>query len=328
VAGRRFPARAVLGLAVLCLAGPAGVISEAADALAAPAPAVEPLQPISGEALDAVRRFYDYDATIPLEGRVVELKENETFVRERIVFRGVEGFLVPGYLERPRSGAAGPVPVVLLLHGWSGSKENWWQDGGYIRGGNVRTVLLHYGFAVLALDAAAHGDRRAENGYAMVNDLRVDGEPSHRNYFTLEEIVVRTVRDYRRALDYLATREEIDVTRVGMIGYSMGGLQTFILTAVEPRIRAAVACATPAYPGRVTSIAPKDYAQGIGERPFLMLMGRSDSMCHESHARQLLEMIPSQNKELIFFDSGHKLPIDYIEHALVWIRRHAAEIGD
>ena len=281
-----------------------------------------PSLPVAGEeTFDAIARFYDYDPSIPLQPRVLERTNGDTSIREKIVFRGVRGFLASGYFEAPQKSGR-PMPLVLLLHGWSGSKDSWWQDGGYISGGDMRKALLKAGYAVLALDAPTHGDRIAENDYALVNDLRDEGRPNHRNYFTLSEIVVQGTRDYRRALDYVQTREEIDPKRVGVIGYSMGALQTFILTAVEPRIRVSVACAVPSLAGESTSIAPQDYARGSGDRPFLMLMGREDKMGHPQHAGQLFELIPSVEKDLILFDAGHKLPVDYVTDATAWFDAH------
>ncbi len=279
------------------------------------------LQAIGQEAYDAIVRFYDYDKTIPLLARVVERKDSDNWIREKFVLRGVRGFLVPGYLERPKD-CDGPAPIVLLLHGWSGSKDSWWQDGGYISGGNMRRALLNAGYAVLAIDAPTHGDRIAENDYALVNDLSKDGQPSHRNYFTVSEIVSQGTRDYRRALDLIESRDDLDSSRIGMIGYSMGGWQSFLLTAVDPRIRVSVACVVPSLAGESTSIAPKDYARGIGDRPFLMLMGHSDPMCHPQHAKQLLDLIPGDRKKLVMFESGHKLPSDYVSDALAWLEHY------
>ncbi|NND97180.1 MAG: hypothetical protein HKN47_07620, partial [Pirellulaceae bacterium] len=106
-----------------------------------------------------------------------------------------------------------------------------------------------------------------------------DGDPNgisnHRNHFTVNEMVIQGTRDWRRAIDYVSTRKEIDSKRIGMVGYSMGGWQTFILTAVEPRIRVSVSCVVPSLVGQSSPIAPKDYARGIGSRPLLMLMGRA-----------------------------------------------------
>ena len=284
----------------------------------APPPSLQPVEPV---ALAAIIRFFDYDETIPLGARIVERTSYENSTREKFIIRGVRGFLTPGYLEIP-SDRQDPAPLVLLLHGWSGSKQSWWKDDGYISGGNLRTALLKAGFAVLALDAPAHGDRIAENDYALVNDLQDDGGATHRNYFTLSDIVIQGVRDYRRALDFAGTRDEIDLSRIGLVGYSMGGLQAFILTAVEPRVRASVACVTPSLASEPTAIAPDDYARGIGDRPFLMLMGATDGMCHPQHARELLAMIPGKKSKLKFFDAGHKLPVDYVDDAQRWLDAH------
>ena len=46
--------------------------------------------------------------------------------------------------------------------------------------------------------------------------------------------------DDSRSIDYLLSRKEVDGTRIGCTGYSVGGWRTNILAALEPRIKAAV----------------------------------------------------------------------------------------
>jgi len=291
----------------------------AARAGADPPPKIDRL---GEEAASAVARNYDYDATIPLEARVVERTERDGLRRDKVVFRGVQGFLVPGYLEFPL-GMEGRLPCVLLLHGWSGSKDAWWQDGNYISGGELRKALLAAGFAVLALDAQCHGDRIAQNDFAPVNHFADPHATAPRKgYFSLPDIYVQTTRDYRRALDYLVTRDEIDPARVGVVGYSMGGTQTFLLAGVEPRIKAAVAVAAPAEKSKWSIVAPQNFLAGIGQRPFLTIIGRGDELCPLEHAIALQALIPSQTKEQVLFDAGHRLPTDYVPHAVSWIKRH------
>jgi dienelactone hydrolase len=283
-------------------------------------PAVEVLSP---EAAQALHQVYDYDRTIPLEARIVERIEKEGTVREKVVFRGVQGFLVPGYLEMPAEKTS-PRPCVLLLHGWSGSKDHFWKDGGYISGGEVRRSLLAAGYAVLALDAQCHGDRIAANDFAPVNHYRdpdVEGL-QRKGYFSQQEIYIQTTRDYRRAIDYLESRTDIDTTRIGMLGYSMGGAQTFLLTGVDPRIRAAVSCCAPADTSRFSPIAPQNFTAAIGDRPFLMIMGRTDTMCPVPSAQGVLDLIPSTRKQLVFLEAGHRLPADYVPQAIEWLREH------
>jgi len=46
--------------------------------------------------------------------------------------------------------------------------------------------------------------------------------------YRLRDMVVQSTLEYRRALDYLETRKEIDSERIGAIGYSLGSVVTFI----------------------------------------------------------------------------------------------------
>ena len=266
---------------------------------------------VSDETRAAIAGFYDYDPSIPLAARVVDRDSLDTGVRERVVFRGVRGFLVSAYLERPAATAA-PAPVVLLLHGWSAAKDRWWLDGGYISGGDLRRALLAAGYAVFAVDAQAHGDRIAENDYGHVND---------RSWFTVDDIVTQTARDCRRGLDYLAGRDDIDAERLGVVGYSMGGWLAFILAAVDDRIDVAVAVAPPTLAGEDRVIAPGNYAGGI-DCPFLLLAGSHDDMCPAVDARRLHELLATADKDLVLYDAGHQLPAAYTVDAGAWLRRH------
>jgi dienelactone hydrolase len=229
---------------------------------------------------------------------------------------------VPGYLEIPTS-AAKPAPCVLLLHGWSGSKINWWQNDNYISGGNVRQALLQAGYAVLALDAQCHGDRISENDFAPVNHFAAEGDPQpRRGYFTQNEIYIQTTRDYRRAVDYLETRPDVDAARIGVLGYSMGGAQTYLLTGSEQRIKVAVAVATPADKSKLSPIAPQNFIAGIGKRPFLDIIGNQDSMCPLPHARGRHALLESPHVEQLIVEGEHRLPATWVPDAVEWIKRH------
>ena len=280
------------------------------------APAIP--EPISADAYKVLQACYDYDVQIPLEARVVDLKERSDSVRRKVVFRSTRGYLVPGYLELPVGGKP-PYPCMLLLHGWSGGKDNWWEDGNYISGGEARDALLAKGYALFALDAQGHGDRIAENDYQVVNVYKEPGAPPRSNYTTVREVITQTVLDYRRGLDYLATRGDIDMQRIGLLGYSMGGFQAFALTAMEPRIKLAVACVAPVSWSQDVFLAPANYARGIGARPFLMLVGAKDEMCNAEQAHWLYRLIEGPNTNILCYDAGHRLPVKYVEDAVAFI---------
>ena len=276
---------------------------------------------IGNEAFRLLRQVYEYDATIPLDGRIVERIDKEGQPREKIVFRGAQGFYVPGYLQFPRNPPR-PVPCVLLLHGWSGSKEHFWIDDNYISGGNVRRGLLGEGFAVFALDAQCHGDRIAQNEFLPVNPSGPPGVAPRKGYFTQQEIYVQTTIDYRRAIDYLKSRPEIDSSRIGVFGYSMGGTQTFLLTGVDHRIKAAVACAVPADRSPSSLIAPRNFARAIGPRPLLLVMGHHDEMCPPDEAQNVFSLIDNSHSRLAFVEGTHKLKHDFVPLAVRWLKDH------
>ena len=282
----------------------------------AEAPAAPPV--IGEEAHKLLVRMYDYDAAIPLEARVVQRENKEGTTRDKVVFRSTRSFMVPGYFEVSETAKA-PYPCVVLMHGWSGGTRNWWEDGGYIHGGEVRKALLAAGFAVFALDAQGHGDRIAENDYHVVNLFEEPGAPPRKNYFTLRDVITQTVLDYRRGIDYLATRGDVDMARIGAMGYSMGGFHAVSLTAVEPRIKAAVGCVVPVSWRDDPILDPANYLRGIGERPFMMVQGKTDELCNEAQALELYKHLEGPNTRLELFDSGHKLPGDYVGVAVPWL---------
>lgn len=295
-------------------------VSLAASAMIAVA--AEPYSRISREAFESRLPFFDCADDVPLEARVVRVWEHALSTRHKIVFRGAQGFLVPGYLELPKAAAA-PYPLVLLLHGWSGSKDAWYEDGNIISGGEMRSALLGAGYAVLALDAATHGERSNEIDYQHVNPYDDPDAPVRRNYFSFTEISVQTVKDYRRAVDYLEARGDIAMERIGLIGYSMGGMDAFYLLSAEPRIRAAVACVPPLSSPGYGATNPIDYTWGIGDTPFLLIMGRRDEMYDPERVNASFSAYLGQpTTKLIWLDQGHKLTQEYVPLALDWIVEH------
>lgn len=281
-----------------------------------------PYPRISEEGFKARLPFLGYEKSIPLEARVVQEWDSPETLRQKIVFRGVQGFLVPGFLEFPKS-AAKPMPLVLLLHGWSGGKDNWYEDGNYSNGGEMRKALIGAGYAVLALDAAAHGERSNEIDYQHVNPFEDPQAPPRRNYFTFSEIMVQTVRDYRRALDYLEQRGEVDMKRIGLVGYSMGAMDSFLLLSVEPRIKMAVACVPPLTGAGFTPTEPIDYTWGVKGKPFLMLMGRKDGAYDPVRAEASYHAyIEGPDTKLIWYDQEHRLTGVYVPDAIEWVKSH------
>jgi dienelactone hydrolase len=159
-------------------------------------------------------------------GRVVE---HVSIASERKADGSVER--VPILLVRPAK-PAGRLPAVIVLHGTGGNKES-------LRGFLVE--LARRGIVGVAIDARNHGERaggaRGSQAYvaAVTRAWKTPpGQPQeHPFYFD-------TCWDIWRTLDYLQTRADVDGNRLGMIGFSMGGIETWLSASVDDRVKVAV----------------------------------------------------------------------------------------
>lgn len=280
---------------------------------------------VGEEAYKAILQFYQYDKDIPLELRKVERIETDEYIREKVVFIGVNNSKVVGYLATPKAGKP-PYPCVLQMHGLTVSKSDFWQEE-YHLGELVTKGLLSAGYAVLALDMPYHGERSFENNF----------ESTYVTLFTkgwgyrIRDMVVQSTIEYRRAIDYLETRPDIDANKIGAIGYSLGSVITFILTGIDERIKTSVVCATavikprPFFPPEeyLSGFAPQTFLRSFKDRPILILAANKDDFnCTVQEANQLYNLIDGDNKKLIFYNSGHKLPPEHCPVAVDWFKEH------
>lgn len=141
---------------------------------------------------------------------------------------------VPFVSWRPSAAGTKKLPVVICLHGTGGSKDNE----------EIRNLINRFtkaGFMAVAIDGRYHGERitagAQTNGYvaaitrAWQNTDRL--RQQHPFYFD-------TVYDLWKLVDYLVTRTDIDTARIGMMGISKGGIETWMAASVDTRIKVAV----------------------------------------------------------------------------------------
>lgn len=257
-------------------------------------------------AWEKLRAAYAYDVAKPLEAKTEPL-EYPNILAYKVTLTGANGKSVPGLFARPK--ADGVFPVILLLHGLTSTKE--------VAGLMFGPTLIQNGFAVLALDAPHHGARK------------VDGE----NQAAPENVgdaIYEGCRDYRRALDWLATCKDVDMKHVGLIGYSMGSMMGSILGAVDSRINAVALCVggdpvvamMAALPDEQKSLAmavsPSLYIAHIAPRPIYMLNGKQDETMKEPSVKLLYDAA-GDPKKIEWFESGHILPKEALDKAITWI---------
>jgi len=203
--------------------------------LAIAARADQPQYPPPAEVRAAFRKFLDRPKVPPdpkpIEARLDRdglLTEDLTIASEKKPDGTLER--VPVLIVRP--GKGGKRPAVIVLHGTGGTKES--QMG-------FMTELAKRGIAGVAIDARYHGDRAGgTKGAAAYNAAiaaawraKTNERPEHPFYYD-------TVWDIWRLLDFLQTRPDVDAKKIGMIGYSMGGIETWLAAAVDERVAVAV----------------------------------------------------------------------------------------
>jgi fermentation-respiration switch protein FrsA (DUF1100 family) len=87
-------------------------------------------------------------------------------------------------------------------------------------------------------------------------------------------------------------------------------------------VKVAVACVPPERTGERCDpvIAPRNFARALKDRPFLMQVARHDPFYTVEQAQQLFDLIPGSQKEIVFYDSDHRLPPDYVPKAAAWLQ--------
>ncbi len=278
------------------------------------------MQPVDDATFDLLREVFEYDPTLPLDARTVASEEYEGYYRDKIVFNGILDARVPGYIATPAD-AEPPYPCVVALHGLSVSKETWWEEDNDHSGLLLTRALLGRGIAVVTVDARYHGERMINNDFE--NPMGLLWDPDTHNRF--RRMLTHSTVDIRRTLDYLATRRDIDMERIGVIGYSMGGIMSFQLAALDDRVKVGVSCVgPPRIPNRLLDpFSAYQFAPRIQGTPFMVLMGRKDDRLYSvEEARKLHDLIHSPVKELRLYDTGHHLPSSYVDDAIGWFSDH------
>jgi carboxymethylenebutenolidase len=121
---------------------------------------------------------------------------------------------VQGYLALPET--PGPHPALVVIHEWWGLND-WVKE--------QTRKFADAGYVALAVDLY-RGKVAADPGEA--HELS-RGLPED-----------RAVRDMKAAFDYLAARRDVDKTKIGSVGWCMGGGYSLALALNEPRLAACV----------------------------------------------------------------------------------------
>ena len=205
------------------------------------------------------------------------------------------GTTLAAYLRIPDAPA--PPPVVIMAPGLDSTKEELQATAGY---------FLARGLAVLAIDGPGQGETEWE----------LPIEPAYE-------------RVTSAAADYLEGRDDIDPSRIGMFGVSLGGYYAARSAAYEPRLRATIALSGPyqfvmewdtlppqtratfqrrsgaASPEEARKLAATITLEDAAPRitgPLLVVSGRRDRLAPPHHAELLASHAPGA--QLVEYPEG------------------------
>jgi len=225
----------------------------------------------------------DFPPRTALNARIVGRLDRGDYAVENVIFESRPRYYVTANAYVPRRGRA-PFPAVLAPVGhWGAGKffEDYQRLGAY---------LAQRGFLVLVYDAPGQGERQQYYDHVMGQTLLSPGNTQwfvtiEHNYAGAQMILTRDnyasymLWDGIRGIDYLTERADVDPERIACTGTSGGGLQTEVLSAIDPRIKVSIpvcygGCAadTPARKG----IGRADIDALIAPRPLLMIEATGD----------------------------------------------------
>lgn len=145
------------------------------------------------------------------------------FTLEKVLIETSPGYWLGGNLWRPLT--PGRHPAILSPHGhWNGGRTEQTDTGNV----PARAVMLaRMGFVVLTYDMVGYNDTK-QTPHAF-------GTPAEQlwNWGPMGLQLWNSIR----AADFLSALPDVDATRLAATGASGGGTQTFLLTAVDDRIR-------------------------------------------------------------------------------------------
>ena len=197
----------------------------------------------------------------PLDAVVHGAVDRGDYTVERVYFESRPGFFVTGSLYRPTKGE-GPFPAVLSPHGH-------WANGRFMDAGeeearkeieagaeefleNARSplqarcaTLARMGCIVFHFDMIGYADSQ-QISYDLahrfaklrpeMNTAKDWGLFSSRAESNLQSVLGLQVWNAIRAMDFLESLPDVDADRIAVTGASGGGTQTFMLSAIDPRV--------------------------------------------------------------------------------------------
>ena len=260
----------------------------------------------------------------PLNPHVFDERRHDDYSVLKVYFESLPGFFVTGNLYRPSG--AGPFPAILSPHGhWTnGRLENT-----EITSTPGRAInLARQGFVVFSYDMIGYTDSR---------QLPHDFGGQRENLWGLSLSGLQLWNSIR-SVDFLESLPEVDRGKIGCTGESGGGTQTFLLAAVDERIKVAApvnmislhmqgGCLCENAPGLRLDTNNVELAATIAPRPLLMVSATGDwtnetPQVEYPAMRRVYTLFGAEDRvHAVQFQAPHNYNRDSREAVYAWMAR-------
>ena len=161
----------------------------------------------------------------PLNAHIFGRVEREDYTVEKAYFEAYPGFFTTGNLYRPR-GKKGPFPAIVSPHGhWGrGRLEN--SEAGSVPGRCIN--FAKQGYIIFSYDMVGRVDSGEQIDHAY---------GAEREALWGLSLMALQLWNGVRSVDFLESLPDVATDRIGCTGASGGGTQTFMLTAIDDRIK-------------------------------------------------------------------------------------------
>jgi dienelactone hydrolase len=259
--------------------------------------------------------MFDYDA-VPLDARV-EARDStpEDWIAEKVTFTAAYGGeRMAAWVYLPRNSKP-PYQTVVIFPG-SGSIGAAPFNG--VPPAIMTSVMPSGRVAVYPIYKSTH--ERSDTLRTDIPDASI----------LWRDHAVMWVKDFRRTLDYLSTRSDVDTSKFAYFGYSWGGYMGGIIPAVEPRIKTSML-----YVAGLTmergrpEVEPINHLPRI-KTPVLMLNGKYDFFFpSETAQKPFFEFLgtPAPHKVWKMYEGGHDVPrTELIKESLAWLDKYLGPV--
>jgi formylglycine-generating enzyme required for sulfatase activity/dienelactone hydrolase len=278
-------------------------------------PATEKLEPVTDEVFQVYRDLFDYDRT-PLNTREeMAARDTSHWTRETVSYdatyddeRVIAHVFLPKNIEPPYQ-------VVVYYP----------SSNAILRETSDELQLSFVDFIIKSGRAVVHPVLWAT--YERNTGLDTTWPKPTREY---SNNVVRWIQDFRRTVDYLETRPDMDLERLGFYGFSWGGWNGPVVLALDDRFKTGVFVSGGIPPTLARPEASSaSYASRVTQ-PVLMISGEADVIRPvETYQAPMFESLGTSDelKRHAILSGGHLPSVpETIAETLAWFDHYLGEV--